>query len=181
MVKYFKIIVKKDKIQMTKVITTLGLAFILSTGYAAAESKTPAAIAGTVNDMEITVAEADQALNMLTKGQKTWATLPEDAKKQLIEMMAPKILAAVAAQKDLTVKEKEAAIAGFWMQKKMSGIGISDDEAKIAYDKMVEAAKAAKNDQQIPSFESAKNNIKMQLSQEKVVKELMKSAKIKLK
>lgn len=173
---------------MTKAITTLGLAFILFTGYAAAEgsvkeaeSKSPAAIAGTVNNMEITVAEADEALHLLTKGQKTWATLPQDAKKQLIEMMAPKKLAAAAAQKELTVKEKEAAISAFWMQKKMSGIGISDDEAKIAYDKMLESAKAAKNKQQLPSFEAVKNNIKMQLSQEKVVQELMKSAKIKLK
>jgi len=173
---------------MIKAMTTFGLAFVLATSYASAEgsvkgteSKASAAIAGTVNDMKITVAEADQALNILTKGQKTWATLPEDAKKQLIEMMAPKKLAAAAAQKGLTAKEKEAAIAGFWMQKKMSSIGISDDEAKIAYDKMLEAAKAAKSKQQIPSFEAAKNNIKMQLSQERVVKELMKNAKIKLK
>ena len=166
---------------MIKTLTTLGLAFILTTGYLAAEAKSPAAIAGTVNDMEITVAEADKALNILTKGQKTWATLPEDAKKQLIEMMAPKKLAAVAAEKGLTAKEKEAAIAGFWMQKKMSSVGLSDDEVKAAYDKMVEAAKAAKSKQQIPPFEAAKNSIMMQLKQEKVVKELMKSAKIKLK
>ena len=166
---------------MTKTLTTLGLAFILTTGYVAAEAKSPAAIAGTVNDMEITVAEADKALSILTKGQKTWATLPEDAKKQLIEMMAPKKLAAVAAEKGLTAKEKEAAIAGFWMQKKMSSVGLSDDEVKAAYDKMVEAAKAAKSKQQIPPFEAAKNSIVMQLKQEKVVSELMKNAKIKLK
>jgi hypothetical protein len=90
-------------------------------------------------------------------------------------------LAAVAAEKGLTAKEKEAAIAGFWMQKKMSSVGLSDDEVKAAYDKMVEAAKAAKSKQQIPPFEAAKNSIMMQLKQEKVVKELMKNAKIKLK
>jgi len=171
---------------MIKTLTTLGLAFILTTGYVAAEgnkkgTESKAAVAGTVNGMEITVTEADKALDILTKGQKTWATLPEDAKKQLIEMMAPKKLAAVAAEKGLTAKEKEAAIAGFWMQKKMSSVGVSDDEAKTAYDKMVEAAKAAKSKQQIPAFEAAKNSIMMQLKQEKVVKELMKNAKIKLK
>ena len=166
---------------MVKTLTTLGLAFMLTTGYVAAEAKSPAAIAGTVNDMEITVAEAEEALNILTKGQKTWATLPEDAKKQLIEMMAPKKLAAVAAEEGLTAKEKEAAIAGFWMQKKMSSVGVSDDEAQIAYDKMIKAAKAANNKQQIPAFEAVKNNIMMQLKQEKVVQELMKNAKIKLK
>ncbi len=174
---------------MRKALTTVGLAFILTTTYVAAEGSKKGtenkanvvAIAGTVNGMKITVAEADEALNVLTKGQKTWATLPEDAKKQLIEMMAPKKLAAVAAEKGLTVKEKEAAIAGFWMQKKMSSVAVSDDEAKKAYDKMVESAKAAKTKQQIPPFEAAKNNIMMQLKQEKVVKELMKNAKIKLK
>jgi hypothetical protein len=83
LVKYFKIIVKKDKIQMIKTLTTLGLAFMLTTGYLAAEAKSPAAIAGTVNDMEITVAEADKALNILTNGQKTWATLPEEKSWQL--------------------------------------------------------------------------------------------------
>lgn len=174
---------------MIKTLTTLGLAFMLTTGYVAAEGSkkgteskaTVTAIAGTVNGMEITVAEADKALNILTKGEKKWATLPEDAKKQLIEMMAPKKLAAVAAEKGLTAKEKEAAIAGFWMQKKMSSVGLSDDEVKAAYDKMVEAAKAAKSKQQIPPFEAAKNSIMMQLKQEKVVKELMKNAKIKLK
>ncbi len=171
---------------MIKTLTTLGLAFILTTGYVAAEgskkgTESKATIAGTVNGMKITVVEADEALNVLTKGQKTWATLPEDAKKQLIEMMAPKKLAAVAAEKGLTAKEKEAAIAGFWMQKKMSSVAVSDDEAKIAYEKMIKSAKAAKNKQQIPAFEAVKNNIMMQLKQEKVVKELMKNAKIKLK
>ncbi len=166
---------------MIKTLKALALAFILTTGYVTAEAKSPAAIAGTVNDMEITVAEADKALNILTKGQDTWATLPEDAKKQLLEMMALKKLAAVAAEKGLTAKEKEAAIAAFWMQKKMSGVGVSDDEVKIAYDKMVEAAKAAKSKQQIPSFEATKNSITRQLKQQKVVKELMKNAKIKLK
>ncbi len=171
---------------MIKTLRTLGLAFILTTGYVAAETskkgtENKAAIAGTVNGMDITVVEADKALAVLTKGQKTWATLPEDAKKQLIEMMAPKKLAAVAAKKGLTAKEKEAAIAGFWMQKKMSSVGVSDDEAKKAYDSMVESAKAAKSKQKLPPFEAAKNNIMMQLKQEKVVKELMKNAKIKLK
>ena len=166
---------------MKKILAILGLTLMFTTCNAIAESNVTVATAGTVNGMEITVAEADEALKILTKGQKTWATLPEDAKKQLIEMMAPKKLAGVAAKKDLSTKEKDAAIAGFWMQKKMSTIKISDEEAKSAYDKMAKAAKEAKSKQKLPSFDQAKNNIKMQLAQEKVVSELMKSAKIKLK
>jgi len=160
---------------MKKILAIFGLALMLTTGNAFA------ATAGTVNDMEITVEEADKAITAITKGKKTWEKLSKDEKKQLIQMMAPSKLVAAAAKKGLTDKEKEAALAGFWMQKKMSGVGVSDDEAKIAYDKMIEAAKAVKSKQQIPSYEAAKNSIKMQLKQEKVVKELMKNAKIKLK
>ena len=166
---------------MKKILAILGLTLMFTTCNAIAESNVTVATAGTVNGMEITVVEADEALKVLTKGQKTWATLPEDAKKQLIEMMAPKKLAVVAAKKDLTTKEKDAAIAGFWMQKKMSTVKVSDEEAKSAYDKMIKAAKAVKSKQKIPEFDAAKNNIKMQLAQEKVVSELMKNAKIKLK
>jgi hypothetical protein len=160
---------------MKRVLVTMGFVLALTTGNIVAET------AATVNGMEITVAEADGALKTLTKGDMTWAKLPEKDRKQLIEMMAPSKLVAAASKKGLTDKEKEAALAGFWMQKKMSGVGISDDEAKAAYEKMKKAAEAAKSKQQIPSFDQAKNNIKMQLAQEKVVGELMKNAKIKLK
>ena len=63
----------------------------------------------------------------------------------------------------------------------MSEAQVSDKEAKDAYTKMVDGAKKAKSTQQIPEFEAAKNSIKMQLAQEKVVGVLMKSAKIKVK
>ncbi len=160
---------------MKKILATLGLAVLFSTVNAAA------ATAGTVNGMEITVAEAEEAIKKLSKGQMTWEKLPADGKKQLIEMMAPSKLVVVAATKGLTDKEKEAALAGFWMQKKMAQITVSDKEAEEAYNKMKKAAEAAKSTQKIPEFNAAKNNIKMQLAQEKVVSELMKNAKIELK
>jgi hypothetical protein len=111
----------------------------------------------------------------------TWEKLPADGKKQLIEMMAPGKLVVAAATKGLTDKEKEAALAGFWMQKKMAQTAVSDKEAEEAYNKMKKAAEAAKSTQKIPEYNAAKNNIKMQLAQEKVVSELMKNAKIELK
>jgi len=174
---------------MKKNIIMIGLAFMLSTGYASA-SETKAGnetagadimVAGSVNGMVITVAEANKALNMLTKGKMTWDKLPEKGKKQLIEMMAPSKLVAAAAKKGLTDKEKEAALAGFWMQKKISQVEITDKEAKAAYDKMKKAAQKAKSKKKIPEFDKVKNSIKMQLAQTKVVGKLMKNAKIKLK
>ena len=160
---------------MTKFLTLIGLIVALTT--TAVFAKT----AGTVNGMIITVDEANKALKVLTKGKDTWESIPAEGKKQLISMMAPAKLVAQKAEKSLTKKEKEAALAGFWMQKKMSETKVSDKEAKAVYEKMKKAAKKAKTKQNIPTFQEAKNNIKMQLAQEKVVAKLMKNAKIKVK
>ena len=160
---------------MKKLLMTLGLGVLLSTSTASA------ATAGTVNGMKITVKEANKALKTLTKGKMTWNKLPKDGRKQLIEMMAPSKLVAAAARKQLTKKEREAALAGFWMQKKMSKIKISDKEAKSAYENMKKMAKKMKSKKKIPPFSKAKNGIKAQLAQEKVVSRLMKKAKIRVK
>lgn len=162
---------------MKKTLVILGLTLALTTNYAAAATAT----AGIVNGMTITVEEANSALNTLTKGKMTWEKLPDDGKKQLIEMMAPAKLVAAESKKSLTDKEKEAALAGFWMQKEMSTTEVSDKEAEDAYNRMKKAAEDAKSTQKIPEFGAAKNSIKMQLAQEKVVSKLMKSAKIEVK
>lgn len=160
---------------MKKILVILGLTLALTTHYAVA------ATAGTVNGMTITVEEANNALNTLTKGKMTWEKLPADGKKQLIEMMAPAKLVAVESKKSLTDKEKEIALSSYWMQKKMATTEVTDKEAEDAYNKMKKAAKEAKSTQKIPAFDAVKNNIKMQLAQEKVVGPLMKNAKIKVK
>ena len=160
---------------MKKFLTIIGLTVAFATTALVAKT------AGTVNGMIITVDEANKALEVLTKGKDTWGTIPAEGKKQLIQMMAPAKLVAAKAKKSLTSKEKEAALAGFWMQKKMSETKVSDKEAKSVYEKMKKAAKKANSKQKIPAFDVTKNNIKMQLSQEKVVANLMKNAKIKVK
>jgi len=160
---------------MKKILLTLGLIFTLSTTLIMAKT------AATVNGIVITIEDADKALDILTKGKKKWAELPEEGKKQLIQMMAPSKLVAEAATKSLSKKEIEAALAGFWMQKKMASIKISDEDAKKMYDKMSKMAKKAKSKQKIPEFEKIKNDLKMRYAQEKVVADLMKNAKIKVK
>jgi len=160
---------------MKKILAIIGLALILTTTYVVAKT------AATVNGMVITVDEANKALDVLTKGQKKWNTLPAEGKKQLIQMMSPSKLVAAEAKKDLTKKEKEAALSGFWMQKEMAKAKVSDAEAKKAYDAMKAAAKKAKSKQKIPAYNKAKNSVKMQVAQEKVIGKLMKTAKIKVK
>ncbi|PHS33786.1 MAG: hypothetical protein COA92_04605 [Sulfurovum sp.] len=160
---------------MTKVLAALGVIFILGS------TSATAATAATVNGMKITVEETNKALEVLTKGKMTWNKLPKDGKTQLIQMMAPSKLVSAAAKKELTTKEKEAALSGFWMQKRMSKMSISDKMAKSAYEKMKKAAKAAKSKEKIPPFEKAKQSIKIQLAQEEIVSGLMKKANIKIK
>ncbi|SFV70730.1 Cell binding factor 2 precursor [hydrothermal vent metagenome] len=159
---------------MNKTLLTLGLIFALSTTAIMAKAKT----AATVNGIVITIEEADKALDILTKGKKKWSELPEDARKQLIQMMAPSKLVAEASEKALSKKEREAALSGFWMQKKMREIKVTDKDAKVIYDK---AVKGAKDPKKVPAFEKVKNDFKMRYAQEKVVAELMKNAKIKVK
>ncbi len=161
---------------MKKTLVILGLTLAFTTHHAVAGTA-----AGTVNGITITVEEANSALNTLTKGQKTWEKLTAGEKKQLIEMMAPAKLVAAESKKSLSDKEKEAALAGFWMQKKMATTEVTDKEAEDAYNKMKKAAEEAKSTQTIPPFDAVKNNIKMQLAQEKVVTQLMKNANIKIK
>jgi len=160
---------------MKKILALLGLTLALTTTSVVAKT------AGTVNGMIITVKEADAALKVLTKGQKTWEVLPAEGKTQLIQMMAPAKLVAAKSEKTLSKKEKDAALAGFWMQKKISETKVTDEEAKSAYGKMKKMAEKSKNKQKVPEFDTVKNQIKMQLAQEKVVAKLMKSAKIKVK
>ena len=136
--------------------------------------------AGKVNGMPITVKEANKALEVLTGDKITWDKLKKEEKEQLIRMMAPGKLVAAEAKRRLSKKEKDAALSAFWMQKEMSKIKVSDEEAKKIYNEMVKAAKKAKTKQKIPSFKEVKNSIKAQIAQEKIVSKLMKKAKIKV-
>jgi hypothetical protein len=160
---------------MKKVLTTVAFALALTTMTVSAET------AGTVNGMEISVAEANKALNVISRGQATWDKISPQQKEQVLKMIAPSKLAAVQAKKELTQEEKNVALSNLWMQKKMSETKVSDEAVKKEYNKLKEAAKKANPKKQFPPYEAAEKSIKMKLAQEKVVGELMKDAKIKLK
>jgi len=160
---------------MKKTLVTLCMVLLLGTTGAMATT------AATVNGMEITVDEANKALKVLSKGKMTWEKLSKDEKNKLIHMMAPSKLVSEASKKELSEKEKGAALSGFWMQRSMSKMSVSDETAKAAYEKMKKAAKAAKSKEKIPEFDKAKQSIKMQIAQEEIVGKLMKKADIKIK
>jgi len=160
---------------MKKILILCTLGLLLNTSTVSAKT------IATVNGMKITLVEANNALHLLTKGKMTWSKLPKSGKEQLIQMLAPAKLVASVAKRKLTSKEKETALTGFWMQKKMSKISVSDAEAKVVYNKMKKVAKKVKSKKKLPKFAEAKNSIKMQIAQDKVVNSLMKKAKIKLR
>ena len=142
------------------------------------------ALAGTVatvNGMSVSEKEANKALKTLTQTNTKWSSLSKTRRMQLMQIIAPSKLVSSAARSQLSSREKEAALAGYWMKKKTAKVKISNNTVKKAYNKMVKAAKKVKSKRRIPSFAQAKNGLKVQLAQEKVISSLMKRAKIKLK
>ena len=159
---------------MKKLFVSVGVVLLLSTAMLSART------AGTVNGIRISVEEANNALKLLTNGKMTWNKLPDQGKRELLEMMAPSRLAAQRSKTYLNAKEKEKALSEYWMKREMQKIDISDKEAEEAYLKMVKIAKQTQSSPKIPPFSEAKNSIKRQLQEEQVVQRLMKNAKIKI-
>jgi len=138
-------------------------------------------IAGSINDIYVSIEDADNALNSISKGKATWAKVSDNDKMKLLNMIAPSKLIEEAAKKDLKAKDIEIALSNFWMQKKTMKAKVSDKEVKLAYNKIKKAAKKAKSKKNIPEFSELKNTLKMQIAKEKILSDLMKNAKIKLK
>jgi len=138
-------------------------------------------IAGSINDIYVSIEDADNALNSISKGKATWTKVSDNDKMKLLNMIAPSKLIEESAKKDLKSKDTEVAFSNFWMQKKIMKTEVSDKELRSAYDKIKKSAKKAKSKQKIPEFEELKNTLKMQIAKEKVIAGLMKSAKIRLK
>lgn len=138
-------------------------------------------IAGSVNDMYISIEDANNALNAISKGKATWRSIPKADKERVLKMIAPTKLIEVAVKTDLSEKEKKTAITNFWMQSKVMKTEVSDAELKSAYSRLQKASKQANSKEKLPDFEQMKNTLQMQLAKEKVVSGLMKTAKIKLK
>lgn len=138
-------------------------------------------IAGSINDTYISIEDADTALNSLSKGKAKWATVSDADRQKVLQMIAPSKLIEASLKKDLTDTEKDTALANFWMQMKVSKTEVSDKAVKASYAKLEKDAKKSKSKKKLPEFEQLKNQLKTQIAKEKVVADLMKNAKIKLK
>ncbi len=138
-------------------------------------------IAGSINDNYISIDDANNALTAISKGKATWESIPKSDKERVLQMIAPSKLIESKVKTDLSSKEKKTALVNFWMQNKVMKTAVSEKELKSAYDKIKKASKKAKSKQKLPPYVQLKNTLHMQIAKEKVIAELMKNAKIKLK
>jgi hypothetical protein len=138
-------------------------------------------IAGSINDTYISIEDANNALNSVSKGKATWKTVSDRDRTQLLKMIAPSKLIEASLKTDLSETEKISSLSNFWMQNKVMKTEVSDKALKNAYAKIEKASKKAKSKKKLPPFEQLKQTLQMQIAKEKVVADLMKSAKIKLK
>ena len=138
-------------------------------------------IAGSINDMYVSIEDADKALHSISKGKATWAKVSEDDRMKLLNMLAPSKLVEAAVKKDLKSKDTDIAFSNVWMQNKITKTKVSDKELRSAYDKIKKVSKKKKSKEKVPEFDQLKNTLKMQIGKEKVIADLMKNAKIKLK
>ena len=138
-------------------------------------------IAGSINDTYISIEDANNALQSVSKGKATWESISDRDRQQLLKMIAPSKLIEASLKKDLSETETKTALSNFWMQNKIMKTEVSDKALKDAYAKIEKASKKAKSKKKLPSFEALKQTLHMQIAKEKVIADIMKSAKIKLK
>ena len=138
-------------------------------------------IAGSINDSYISIEDANNALKSISKGKATWESISDQDRANLLKMIAPTKLIEASLKHDLSKKEKDVAFSNFWMQNTIRKTKVSDEDTKAAYAKIEKASKQSKSKQKLPPYEQIKQTLQMQIAKEKVVADLMKQAKIKLK
>lgn len=150
------------------------------------KSRPDDAVVASINGKDVTKEQADQYLAARSQGKVIdFDKLPKKQRQALINEMSIPFLAAMKAHKELNDEEKNMALSRMWMQKKIATTDVSDKEAEAAYKKLVkgakEAAKKSDKEAKLPTFEQAKQQIKLQIAQEKVLEALLKEGKVVLK
>jgi len=138
-------------------------------------------IIGHVGMFPVSRDEVNKALQKMTQGKMTWATLPPSDKQRVLQMIAPAKLAALNAESGLTKQQKDAVLANYWMQKSLAQTKVSEDEVKKRYAKIKKMSQKSKRKQKLPPLSEIEKSLKMQIAQEKIVGKLIKQAHIKLK
>ena len=158
-----------EGICMKKIVVLLAL---LVTASASAK------VIATVDGYPIYEKEANEFLKIATKGKITYKRLKKKDKRDLVERLAVDKLVMQTALREISKKERDQIIAGYWLRQKAAKMKVTDKEVKDAYEKNKKFFKDKKN-KTIP-FEKVKEMIRTSILQKKAVAKMMKKATIKM-
>jgi len=145
------------------------------------KTRSAEAVVATVSGHEILKKEADAYLKKRTQRKMSnFDHLPKEQRLRLIQEMSLPILASDSAQKELSVKEKEAVYTRTWMQKEALKITITDEQVKEVYDRLKQQSEENNSSKDIPAFERIKDQMKSQMIEKQVIGKLMKDVEIKV-
>ncbi|UPT77037.1 hypothetical protein MN086_08245 [Sulfurovum sp. XGS-02] len=145
------------------------------------KTRSSKAVIATVNGHKIIKKEADSYLEQRTQGKVTnFDHLPPEQRPRLIQELVLPIIVLDAAQKELTEKEKQSVYTRAWMQKEGRKINVTDEEALTVYNQLKQQAEENNATQNIPSFETIKDKLKIQIIEKTLVDKLVKDAKIEV-
>ncbi len=85
-----------------------------------------------------------------------------------------------AAWDSLSEEEKQAVYTRTWMQKEALKIKITDEQALTVYNQMKQRSQENNATENIPPFETIKDQLKMQMIEKTLVGKLMKDVEIKV-
>jgi hypothetical protein len=138
-------------------------------------------VIATVNGHKIIKKEADNYLKQRTQGKVTnFDHLPPEQRSRLIQELALPVIVLDSAQKELSEEEKQAVYTRVWMQKEARKITVTDEEALTVYKQLKQQAQENNATGNIPSFETIKDKLKVQIIEKTMVEKLMKNAEIKV-
>jgi hypothetical protein len=153
----------------------------LMRGATVKEVKNEKDIVGYAGSEPIFLKEAQKATEKLTRGKKSWETLSQNERMQLLHMLAPQVVLTKMAMQNLTLEQKKNLISNVWMQKEIARTHVDEKAIKKRYKKIKTLAKKQKKKKKLPTYDEVKPMLKAQLAQEKIMKRLMKEIKVKLK
>jgi hypothetical protein len=145
------------------------------------KTRSSKAVVATVNGHKILKKEADDHLKKRTQGKMSnFDLLPKKQRLRLIQEMSLPVIALDTAKKELSAKEKEAILSRIWMQKEASKIKITDEQVKEVYDQLKQRSEENNETKKIPTFESIKDRMKLQMIDKQMVSNIMKNVEIKV-
>ncbi|NOR56743.1 MAG: hypothetical protein GQ531_11135 [Sulfurovum sp.] len=138
-------------------------------------------VIATANGHKILKKDADAYLTERTKGKITsYDYIPPKQQQRLLQDLIMPVLAADAANKELSENEKQMVMTRTWMRKKAAVVKIKEEEVRFVYDGIKKQALDNNNTKPIPSFEAIKERLMAQMLEKKIVSELMKDVKIEV-